>query len=107
MKTLIALFATIVALAPTAYADPSTASSGDQVYQAYLAEIAANGVVVGRPKKVIELGKIVCYNVQHGISVDAVIRAHFGSYGPGVAMVITNAAQNHLCPDTLVGQPEP
>lgn len=104
MKTLMALFATAIAMAPAAYADPS---NGASAYQAYLEEIVGNGVVVGNQEKLVGLGELVCFNVAHGMTLSDVIRSQFGWFAPGVATVITNAAQHHLCPGVFAGQAEP
>lgn len=108
MKLLMTLFAAAIAVAPMAYAEPAADEPSPaelRAYEAYLTEITSHGVAVGKPEKIVGLGKVVCYNLMHGFSIPEIIRSQFGWFAPGVGIIITDAAQHQLCPNTLEAPP--
>lgn len=77
----------------------STAHAGEQ---GYLDQLTQNGVPMGRgPGGALRGGREVCDDLHYGMSPEQIIGTQMGIFGPLWGQSIVDAAQHHLCPDTL------
>ena len=83
--------AAVIAAAAPAHADD----------QAFLDDVARAGVMLGgTPAGELQVGRMTCDNLHHGMSPDAAA-GQFGMVSGTWGPAIVSAAQRDLCPDTL------
>jgi hypothetical protein len=90
ITTAIAVTALALLAAPVAHADDAS----------YLADLSAKGAFMPQgPNQAIAAGYHACTDLRNGMPPNAIVAA-FG-WGGAWAPAYIDAAQHHLCPDTL------
>jgi len=87
----VVVLAVITCAPPLAHADAQ---------QDYLGELAHNGAGYRTPSRALELADNICKDLHHGMMPEDVVNKEFFKTRPQ-AHVIIDAAQRHICPDTL------
>jgi hypothetical protein len=101
MKRALAAGLALAAVVPAPTSHANDPDHPDPAERAYLAEIAEEGVPVKPPNGALQVGHWACHDLRLGMSPEEVIATHFGVFGPAWGPIIVDAAQHHLCPDTL------
>ncbi|KAA8968190.1 DUF732 domain-containing protein [Mycobacterium sp.] len=100
MRRALAAFWVLAAVLPAAPAHADECHP-DPAERAYLAEVAEGDVPVKPPNGALQVGHRACRDLRAGMSPEEVIATDFGVFGGAWGQTIIDAAQHHLCPDTL------